>query len=55
MQLNRAGMATGLIGLPNRYMHTQVELCSLADLEHSAALLADMILSIGPDTDFVPR
>ncbi len=55
MQLNRAGMATGLIGLPNRYMHTQVELCSLSDLEHSAALLADMILAIGPDTDFVPR
>jgi putative aminopeptidase FrvX len=55
MQLNRAGMATGLIGLPNRYMHTQVELCSLSDLENSAALLADMILAIGPDTDFVPR
>ncbi len=55
MQLNRAGMATGLIGLPNRYMHTQVELCSLSDLEHSAALLADMVLAIGPDTDFVPR
>ena len=55
MQLNRAGMATGLIGLPNRYMHTQVELCSLTDLEQSAALIADMILAIGPDTDFVPR
>ena len=55
MQLNRAGMATGLIGLPNRYMHTPVELCSLTDLENSAALLAEMILAIGPDTDFVPR
>jgi len=55
MQLSRAGMATGLIGLPNRYMHTQVELCSLADLEHAAALIADMVLAIGPDTDFVPR
>lgn len=55
MQLNRAGMATGLIGLPNRYMHTQVELCSLTDLEHSAALLADTILSITPESDFIPR
>jgi putative aminopeptidase FrvX len=55
MQLNRAGMATGLIGLPNRYMHTQVELCSLSDLEHAAALIADMVLAIGPDTDFVPQ
>ena len=55
MQLNRAGMATAVVGLPNRYMHTQVELCSLSDLENSAALIADAILSIGPDTDFIPR
>ena len=55
MQLNRAGMATAVVGLPNRYMHTQVELCSLTDLENSAALLADTILAIGPGTDFVPR
>jgi putative aminopeptidase FrvX len=55
MQLSRAGVAAGVIGLPNRYMHTQVEVCSLSDLEQSAALLADMILKIGPDTDFTPR
>jgi endoglucanase len=55
MQLARAGVATGLIGVPNRYMHTQVEVVSLSDLENSAALLADMILKIGPDTDFTPR
>jgi putative aminopeptidase FrvX len=55
MQLARAGVATGLIGVPNRYMHTQVEVVSLTDLENSAALLADMILKIGPDTDFIPR
>jgi hypothetical protein len=28
---------------------------SLSDLENSAALLAEMILKIGPDTDFIPR
>ena len=55
IQLTRAGVATGLIGLPNRYMHTQVEVVSLTDLENAAALLADMILTIGPDTDFTPR
>jgi putative aminopeptidase FrvX len=55
IQLARAGVATGLIGVPNRYMHTQVEVVSLSDLEHSAALLAEMILKITPDTDFVPR
>jgi endoglucanase len=55
IQLARAGVATGLIGIPNRYMHTQVEVVSLKDLENSAALLAEMILSIEPNTDFVPR
>ncbi len=55
MQLARAGVATGLIGIPNRYMHTQVEVVSLTDLENSAALLAEMILKIGPETDFIPR
>jgi endoglucanase len=55
IQLSRAGVATGLIGIPNRYMHTQVEVVSLSDLVNSAALLADMILKITPETDFVPR
>jgi tetrahedral aminopeptidase len=55
IQLSRAGVAAGLIGLPNRYMHTQVEVVSLSDLENAAALLADMILSITPQTDFTPR
>ena len=48
-------MATGLVVLPNRYMHTPVEVCSLGDLETAADLIADMVLAIGPDTDFVPR
>ena len=55
MQVSRAGMATGLVVLPNRYMHTPVEVCSLGDLETAADLIADMVLAIGPDTDFVPR
>jgi endoglucanase len=55
IQLSRAGVAAGLVGLPNRYMHTQVEVVSLSDLAHAAGLLADMILKIGPETDFVPR
>ena len=55
IQLTRAGVAAGLIGIPNRYMHTQVEVVSLTDLENSAALLAEMILKITPETDFIPR
>ena len=55
IQLSRAGVATGLVNIPNRYMHTQVEVVSLSDLENCAALLADFLLSIDSKTDFVPR
>jgi endoglucanase len=55
MQISRAGVAAAVVGLPNRYMHTQVEVVSLSDLENSAALIADFILSITAETDFTPR
>jgi tetrahedral aminopeptidase len=40
MQLNRAGMATGLVSVPLRYMHTPCEVLSLADLENACRLCA---------------
>lgn len=55
MQITRAGVATGLLSIPNRYMHTQVEACSLADLENAAKLLAAVIARIDAKTDFVPK
>ena len=55
IQLNRAGVATGLIGIPNRYMHTQVEVVSLMDLQNRASVIAEMILKISSDMDFIPR
>ncbi len=55
MQLNRAGMATGLLGVPLRYMHTPVELLSLKDVEDCARLMAGYCRHVKPDTDFTPR
>ena len=55
MQLNRAGMATGLLGVPLRYMHTPVELLSLTDVENCARLMAGYCRMVKPDTDFTPR
>ncbi len=55
MQLNRAGMATGLLGVPLRYMHTPVELLSLKDVEDCARLMAAYCRRVKPDTDFTPR
>lgn len=55
MQLNRAGMATGLLGVPLRYMHTPVELLSLKDIEDCARLMAGYCRQVKPDTNFTPR
>lgn len=54
IQIARAGIATASIGIPNRYMHTQVEMCNLVDLENASKLLAQFIKSIGKSTDFRP-
>lgn len=54
MQISRAGIAAGLVSIPNRYMHTQVELCSLDDLDNAAKLLAETIKRIDAKTSFIP-
>jgi endoglucanase len=54
MQISGPGMATGLIGVPLRYMHTPCEVLSLADVEACARLLASFCRQISPDTDFTP-
>jgi endoglucanase len=54
MQLSRDGVATGLVGIPNRYMHSPVEVVSLADLDAAARLLAEFCLSLPPDVDWTP-
>ena len=40
IQINRAGVATGLVSIPNRYMHSPVEMISLDDIDRAADLLA---------------
>lgn len=54
IQVTRAGVATGLISIPNRYMHSPVEVASLSDLENAAKLLAAFVQGIRSDTDFTP-
>ena len=55
MQISRAGMATGLLGVPLRYMHTPCELLSLTDVEDCARLMAAYCRQVKPNTDFTPR
>ena len=54
IQLSRAGVATALISIPNRYMHTPVEMCDLRDAENAAKLIADTILSLNEKSSFLP-
>ncbi len=55
MQTNRGGVATGIIGIPNRYMHSPVEVVSLKDLENAARLIAEFCLSLDETSDLTPR
>ena len=54
IQLSRAGVATALVSIPNRYMHTPVEMCDLRDAENAAKLIADTILSLNEKSSFLP-
>ncbi len=54
LQVSRSGVATGLISIPNRYMHTQNEVISLQDLESAARLLAQFVRMISDTTNFIP-
>ena len=51
----RGGIPSGLISLPNRYMHSPVEVVSLADLEQIPELLAGFALSLKPGEQFKVR
>ncbi|WP_025323242.1 M42 family metallopeptidase [Deferrisoma camini] len=55
MQLTRAGVATALVEVPLRYMHTPSEVLSLSDLDHAIQLLVAVLLRIGPDRDWIPQ
>jgi endoglucanase len=49
------GVATALVSVPNRYMHSPNEMVTLEDLDRTARLLAAFARRLTPDTDFVPR
>ena len=55
IQVNRSGVAAGLISIPNRYMHTPNEVISFKDLDGAVKLLAEFVRSINDQTDFIPK
>ncbi len=55
LQIHGAGVATGLVAIPNRYMHSAVEVVSLGDLDHAAELLHHFAIALSAEDDFTPR
>jgi len=54
IQLSRDGVAAALIGIPNRYMHSPVEVVNLHDLQNAAQVLAEFCASVTPQMDWTP-
>jgi putative aminopeptidase FrvX len=53
IQFTRAGIATGLVSCPNRYMHSPNEIVDLKDLENCARLISAYVKKLDANTDFV--
>lgn len=54
IQLCRGGAAAALISIPNRYMHTPVEVISLKDMEACVKLLTEFLAAHPADRDYRP-
>ncbi len=52
VHISRGGVPTGLVSVPIRYMHSPVELVSLADIEQAAKLIAAFARRLPADMSF---
>ncbi len=54
IQVTRAGVATGLVSIPCRYLHTGSEIASLKDIDEVAEVLARFVLALNEETNVIP-
>ncbi|MBN1124470.1 MAG: M42 family metallopeptidase [Sedimentisphaerales bacterium] len=54
MQLSRGGATTALVSIPNRYMHTPVEVLSIKDLDSIITLLVEFLSKHPAKRDYRP-
>jgi putative aminopeptidase FrvX len=52
IHLSRAGIPTGLVSIPCRYMHSPVEMVALSDIDAAARLIAAFARRLEPGTSF---
>ncbi len=55
IQLSREGVATGLIGIPLRYMHNPCEVLALGDLDNAVKLLTAFVESVTEKDCWIPK
>lgn len=53
--LQRTGVATAVVSIPNRYMHSPNEVVSLDDVDATIKLIAAFCRTLRAEDDFVPR
>lgn len=54
IQVTRSGVATGLVSIPCRYLHTGSEIVSLHDIDEVAELLARFALALDEQSNVIP-
>lgn len=54
IQVADSGVAVASVGIPQRNMHTQVEIVAFSDLDNTVKLLVDFVQSVDENTDFRP-
>jgi putative aminopeptidase FrvX len=55
IHIAQEGVATALVSIPNRYMHSPNEMVSLEDVDHTAELIAEVCRMVDTKTDFTAR
>jgi endoglucanase len=53
--LQRGGVATGVVSIPNRYMHSPNEVVALEDIDATVRLLTAFCRGLRDEDDFIPR
>ena len=55
IHVSRGGVATAVVSIPCRYLHSPNEMIELTDVEYAAKLIQHFVQSLSSETDFIPR